>query len=472
MEPPIGCRKPEVTHVLVSKSSAPSVHGSRPCHLAKVMAALWVVVLGMAVPVAEAHDVPIDVTVQMFVRPEGETLRVLIRAPLEAMQEVRLPTYGQGILHLGAARSRGVLGDAAILWLAENIELYEQGEALPQLEVKAVRVSLPSDRSFASYDTALAHVLGELLPADTEIAWRQAMLDVLLETPIRSDQSELSIRPNLVRLGMEVATALRFLPPEGGERAYQLRGDPGLVPLDPRWHQAAKRFVELGFFHILDGLDHLLFLACLVIPLRRLRQLVVVVTSFTVAHSLTLIAAAYGLAPDALWFPPLVELLIAVSIVYMAFENILGPKLERRWILTFAFGLVHGFGFSFVLQESLQFAGSHLVTSLLAFNVGVELGQLFMLVLAVPLLDFLFRKVVAERMGTILMSALVAHTGWHWMTERGAVVGEYGIALPWVDALPASVLPWMAPLVIVIVLACRWARRRTVVRPRADPAAG
>ena len=105
-------------------------------------------------------------------------------------------------------------------------------------------------------------------------------------------------------------------------RAFEFYGDPGLVRLDPRWHQAAFQFVKLGFLHILDGVDHLLFLVCLVIPFRRLRSLVAVVTSFTVAHSITLIASAYNLAPDALWFPPLIETLIAVSIVYMALENI------------------------------------------------------------------------------------------------------------------------------------------------------
>ena len=105
-------------------------------------------------------------------------------------------------------------------------------------------------------------------------------------------------------------------------RPFEFYGDPGLVRLDPRWHQAAFQFVKLGFFHILDGVDHLLFLFCLVIPFRRFGSLVAVVTAFTVAHSITLIASAYNLAPDALWFPPLIETLIAISIVYMALENI------------------------------------------------------------------------------------------------------------------------------------------------------
>jgi hypothetical protein len=93
--------------------------------------------------------------------------------------------------------------------------------------------------------------------------------------------------------------------------------------------------------------------------------------------------------------------------------------------VTFGFGLVHGFGFSFLLRERLQFAGDHLISSLLAFNVGVELGQLLVLLITLPVLHVVFRYVVAERMGTILMSALVAHTAWHWALDRGGVLLGY-----------------------------------------------
>ena len=93
--------------------------------------------------------------------------------------------------------------------------------------------------------------------------------------------------------------------------------------------------------------------------------------------------------------------------------------LNRRWAVAFGFGLIHGFGFSFALRESLQFAGAHLLTSLLSFNVGVELGQLLVLIVLIPVLNLLFRFVVGERIGTIVLSALIAHTGWHWATERG-----------------------------------------------------
>ena len=107
------------------------------------------------------------------------------------------------------------------------------------------------------------------------------------------------------------------------------RATEGLIRLDPRWYQASLRFVQAGFLHILDGTDHLLFLLCLVIPFRQFRQLLLIVTSFTVAHSFTLIASAYGLGPDALWFPPLIETLIAMSILYMALENIVGSQQRR-----------------------------------------------------------------------------------------------------------------------------------------------
>jgi len=244
-------------------------------------------------------------------------------------------------------------------------------------------------------------------------------------------------------------------PKSGVERAFQFHGNSGLVRLDPRWFQAASRFVVDGFFHILGGVDHLLFLLCLVIPFRRLRALIVIVTSFTVAHSVTLIASAYDMAPSALWFPPLVETLIATSIVYMALENIVSPALNRRWVITFAFGLVHGFGFSFALRDTLQLAGSHVLTSLLWFNVGVELGQLLVLVLAVPALDALFRYGVPERIGTIVLSALVAHTGWHWMTERGSRLAQYQFAWPVFDlAFLDLLLRWA--MVAVGVAAVAW----------------
>jgi hypothetical protein len=398
---------------------------------------------------AIAHEIPPSVMVLAFVKPERQHLRVLLRVPLESMRDVDFPLRGPGYLDI--PRAEPLLHDAARVWLAGYLSVYENDSLLTDLQIVATRVSLPSDRSFVTYDSALANVQRAPLGAGTDLFWKQALLDVLIEYRIASPQSRFSIHPALARLGVRTTTVLRFLPPNGSERAFEYLGDPGLVRLDPRWHQAALRFVSLGFHHILDGIDHLLFIFCLVIPFRRLRPLIAIVTSFTVAHSITLVASAIGWAPDALWFPPLIEVLIALSIVYMAFENIVGPRLERRWMIAFGFGLVHGFGFSFALRESLQFAGSHLATSLLAFNVGVELGQILVLAIAIPALTLLFRHVVAERMGTILLSALVAHTAWHWMLDRASVLRQYRVQWPTFDATLVAGLMRGLMLVLIVV---------------------
>jgi hypothetical protein len=414
--------------------------------IAGLMAAL---LMGALSSNLAAHDVPNDVLVHAFLKPEGQRVHLLIRAPLAGMLDVQYPTRGDGLLDL--ARTDAALRNAATVWLVRRVEIHENGKRLADPQIAAVRVSLPSDKSFASYEEALAHVTGSPLPGDTDLYWNQAMLDVLLEYSAGSDRSQFSIHPGFERLGQRVTTVLRFVAPGGVIRAFEFHSDPGLVTLDPRWHQAALHFVKLGFSHILDGIDHLLFLFALVIPFRRLRTLILLVTSFTVAHSMTLLASAFNLAPDALWFPPLVETLIATSIVYMALENIVAIRPQQRWIITFAFGLVHGFGFSFALREVLQFAGSHLITSLLSFNVGVELGQLAVLTLVVPALSVFYRFGIAERMGTIILSALIAHTGWHWMVDRLGVLSQFPFQWPALDAaFLASAARWLMLLVLAV----------------------
>ena len=416
--------------------------------------AFLIVALVLLLPwAAAAHDIPADVTVQAFLKPEGQQLRLIVRVPLRAMMDIDFPKRGPGYLDL--ARVDASLQHAATLWVSDRIEIYENEISLPAPKLVQTRVSLQSDKSFVSYEEALAHVTGAPLPDETELFWDQGMLDVLFEYPILSDRSPLSIRSGLARLGIRVVTVLRFVAPGGVIRAFEFVGDPGLIRLDPRWHQAALRFVELGFLHILEGTDHLLFLFCLVIPLRRFGALIAVITSFTVAHSITLIASAYSLGPDGLWFPPLIETLIATSIVYMALENIVGSNIRRRWLITFGFGLFHGFGFSFALQQTLQFAGSHLLASLLSFNLGVELGQILVLVVLIPALEILFRFAVAERMGTIILSAIVAHTGWHWMIERGERLGQFQFQWPALNAaLLATLMRWL--MVVVILAGLVW----------------
>lgn len=383
--------------------------------------------------VAQAHDAPADVTAHVFVKPEGERVKLLVRVPLKAIRDLDFPAQANGYLDI--ERLMAMLPDASNVWLGNFIYLYETGTQLPRGRLLRTQISIDSDRAFSSFDEAWKR-LHESPPANAaNLSWDQVFLDVAYQFAWAS-KGKLSIHARLSHLANRVTTVVRYLPEGGHERAYQLSGDAGVVPLDPRWHQAAVRFTQLGFLHILDGTDHLLFLLCLVLPLRRFRPLVIVVTAFTVAHSITLIASALEAVPAALWFPPLIETSIAASIVYMALENIIGTaNLHRRWLIAFGLGLVHGFGFSFALGQTLQFAGSHLLVSLVSFNLGVELGQLLVLLLLVPVSQLVFRNVVAQRTGIIVVSAFVAHTGWHWMVERWQQFRQFPITWPTIDTV-------------------------------------
>jgi hypothetical protein len=227
--------------------------------------------------------------------------------------------------------------------------------------------------------------------------------------------------------------------------------------------------VKSGFRHILDGWDHLLFLLCLVLPFRRLSwTLVGVITAFTVAHSITLIAAAYGVVPSGNWFPPLVETLIAASIIYMAIENVLRPNLARRWVATAAFGLIHGFGFSFVLASEMQLAGEHLLVSLLAFNIGIELGQLAFIAVAIPLLALAISRLrLSEAVVTAAVSVFVGHAAWHWLTERWEALATAN----WPQPEPLELALWLVLAVALAALASALLWRPAVLRGR-DAEAG
>jgi hypothetical protein len=391
-----------------------------------------------------AHDVPTDVLVQAFVKPEGQQLNVLVRVPLRAILDVDIPKRGPGYLDL--TRAEPSLREGATGWIAGSLELYEEDTRLTGERIVAVRVSLPSDPSFRSYEDALTHIQGAPLPPDTELYWDQGMLDVWLEYPIQSSQSHFAIRPTFWRLGLRVRMTLRVLPLDASSHAFELGGDPGLIALDPSRQQAARRFAEAGLLHVMSGTGHLLFLLCLVIPVRRSATLIPVVASFIVGYSITLIGSSYGLAPIGPWFPPLIETLLPLSIIYLAFENISGWQLDRR-VTAFSFGLLQGFAFSFALGDSLQFAGAHLLTAVLSFNAGIVFGQLIVLVVLVAGLELLFQVGVGERIGGVILSALAIHPSWHRTADIGAGLVQFS----WLDAaLLSSVLRWTTVMVALI----------------------
>ena len=144
----------------------------------KLLSRLAVVVLLLTAlaPRISAHEVPNEVTVLGFVHPEGKTLRLLIRAPLKSMRDIDIPTGPNGFLDF--SKMEAAERHAAQIWIRDFVELWENGQPLTVPAIVATRTSLPSDRSFESYDTALASVTtGAKLDQSTEIVWGQGMLD-------------------------------------------------------------------------------------------------------------------------------------------------------------------------------------------------------------------------------------------------------------------------------------------------------
>ena len=202
---------------------------------------------------------------------------------------------------------------------------------------------------------------------------------------------------------------------------------PAEPPALPGEKPALVDYLRLGFAHVVTGFDHLAFVLALVLLATRLRDVVVPITAFTVAHSLTL-----GLAATGVWVLPgrIVEPLIAVSIVVVGLENVIALRRRpagdwvgdaaaraRRWLTAFAFGLVHGFGFAALLR-AIGLPPREFLLSLAAFNVGVELAQLAVVVLPFLLMRHLLRRAAAYRTVASVVSSVVAALGALWLVER------------------------------------------------------
>jgi len=203
------------------------------------------------------------------------------------------------------------------------------------------------------------------------------------------------------------------------ERLLDAGSDPVAINLDglsPSAGGTARHFLELGVRHILSGYDHLLFLAGLILAARTVRDVLVALTAFTAAHSLSLALVVIGgiYAPASL-----VEPLIAGSIVWVGLENLVRVGSSSRWPLVFGFGLIHGFGFAGALMElGLARSASETFVGLLSFNIGVETGQLVVAAFAAPFVWLTRRRPMwrARVISTCSLAMVIA--GGYWLIDR------------------------------------------------------
>ncbi len=226
-----------------------------------------------------------------------------------------------------------------------------------------------------------------------------------------------------------VSVAVDFFPQLGEQHRHLVRVVAGaqsytavlsrqhpVEQFDLRGAGAGRRlaeFLRLGILHIFLGYDHILFLCALLLLPTRFPTLLKIVTAFTVAHSCTLILAALQVVQLPSRF---IESAIALSIIYVAVENVWRDRADARWIVTLLFGLVHGFGFANALAE-LHLPRQGLVPLLLTFNVGVEIGQIGIVALLFPVIRWL-ATTRFQRQATVVASTAIAACGLGWFIQR------------------------------------------------------
>jgi hypothetical protein len=395
--------------------------------LARLLAPLVLLVgiAGHALPVA-AHDLPDELEITVLIAPGDGRAAAAYRVPLALLESIGLPKHGPGYLDLPLLDEPLERAAAA---LVSEMALFADGQELVPDQV-ATRVSMPSEDAFGSFASARGHILGPPLPPTTNVFWNQGYFDAYVEYPVAgADPSfavDLRVAPGLSGL---LRLDVVFSPPGGEPVTYHVHGGHGWLELDPGRLWVVGSFLRGGADHLFTRVDQLLFLLCLLLAFRAWQQplrLAPVLAGYAGGFSLALLAAAGGLIAPGAWILPLAEVVVAIAITYVALENIVvawvGPRDPAgppwRWPLAAGFGLAFGLRFAAAVQADLQFAGSHPGLAILAFDLGLILAHVVLLLVAVPLLGAILATRRTHRVGCILASALLAHTGWHWLLER------------------------------------------------------
>ncbi|MBE9564035.1 MAG: HupE/UreJ family protein [Proteobacteria bacterium] len=304
---------------------------------------------------------------------------------------------------------------------AEGFRIYKNGTQPNFATLDDAQKSFESEPLFDSFEQGV-------YVGDTTV-------DVLLRYSSESAVYKYALSSNL-NPGLpdqdETANLILDYSPSGVQvfRARGLLQEPVVVTRSV--FDAVVTFIKEGVKHILEGLDHVLFVICLVLGAMHLKPLLWRVTGFTIGHSITLSIGFFGFVPTAAWFVPAVEMGIALSIIYVAIVAVL-PDFKSGWqqeknewtvvSVTGLIGLLHGLGFSFVLQNILQVTSPNIWQSLVAFNVGVELGQL-LIVMAAVLVFYLISLLgkSATKINRIIVAGLCAAIASYWVIERGSGV--------------------------------------------------
>jgi hypothetical protein len=234
-----------------------------------------------------------------------------------------------------------------------------------------------------------------------------------------------------------------------------------LVALDPRWYDAAWLFVKRGFVAPF-AIDRFLFLLCLVAPFRRVRSLVAIAVVIAALQAVTLTAVAAGAVRENHWLAPFVDTALAAVIILLAIANLAAPSLRRRWFVGALIGALGGFGLGHLLVDLLQLGGVHNIASIFSFNVGVAIGEIVSLLVAVAALRVVFSLVLGPLLGVIVLSAVAGHLAWNWMTAAAHELShqlEHTAEAGLLSATVVNVGLWLVPAIVVGAMAFFLPRR-------------
>jgi hypothetical protein len=426
-----------------------------PAPTIKALALTFVLALGLVVNsagLARAHFL-LNINVRVIhVEHLDDGLRVYLRLPMPYLVADRLGPVGPDglpepapyttnriehdrLVHYldAAALAADPLGLGRLVADGHQVSV---GGSLLTPEVEQLRAYPGAEQpSFASIEDAKRSFEGPYNPERFPITYvGDAVVDTVLRYRSGGPVYDYAVSSNLdPGLEGQEETANLLLDHFPGEtevfRARGLLDQP--IEVSRSALAAVTTFVTEGVRHILDGWDHVLFVLCLALGAIRFSSLLWRATGFTIGHSVTLAAGFFGFVPSGNWFVPAVEMGIALSIIYAAVFAVSQRGRDSRsettmFLITTTIGLLHGLGFSFVLHEILQVDSPNIWQSLLAFNLGVEIGQVLIILAAWPL----FRLVA------------------RW-NDRAWAIGRWGVAVPCV----AVAAVWTAQRALMVIRA-------------------
>ena len=360
-----------------------------------VVVTAFFLVLAMPMTPASAHELFFAQVVEMVVEPQGNQLLVRLHVPVTVLGDANLPRLSNRTLDLTR------IGDALPIVaadIARNLDVQQGDEVLPD-PVATARVG--ADR---------------------------ASIDVELTYPSGNDARGFSARVNAFRSNDgPVRTNLRYMTPRPGpEHHFSITGPAVRVAFDPPATDVLQQFVARGLRALLDGGDHLLFLVCVLLPVRRGRSAAALFAAGALGQTIAI--ALSVLRPPVMTAESLTALaMIAASMVVIAaLQNVVRAHL--RWVvpLAFAFGALNGFAFGDAIVIAEQFAGAHTSIAVAAFVTVVLLGELWLGVLAWATRTWLNERGVPERVVSVLASVVIAHSAMHRVVDRGQILAQAG----------------------------------------------